>query len=67
MSKMVYAGGMQNHHVRIFHYEISFKDTRSHIFLLNFKFLMKNYILDILMIYSKVLISAQFKICDGHW
>ena len=30
------------------------------MFLLNFIFLTKNYILDILMIYSKVLLSAKF-------
>ena len=44
----------------------TFKDIRPHIFLLNFKFLTENYILDILMIYSKVLLSAKIIICDGH-
>ena len=46
---------------------IHLKDIHPHIFLLNFKFLTKNYILDILMICSKVLLSAKFIICDCHW
>ena len=38
------------------------------MFLLNFKFLTKNHILDILMFYkSKLLLSAKFIICDGGW
>ena len=53
------------HHVIMIH--IKLKDIHPHIFLLNFKFLTKNYILDILMIYSKVLLSAKFIVCDSHW
>ena len=43
------------------------KDIRPQIFLFNFKLLTKNYTLDILMIYNKELLSANFIICDGHW
>ena len=50
----------------IFTRDIS-KDIRPNIVLLNVKFLTKNYILNILMIYSQVLLSAKFIICDGHW
>ena len=37
-----------------------------YICLFNLKILTKNYILDILMVYSKVLLSAKFIICDDH-
>ena len=47
--------------------KVKIKDIRPHIFLLNFKFLTKNYIIDIIMIFSEVLLSANYLFCDGHW
>ena len=48
-------------------HNICFKDIRPFMSLLSFKFLAKNLILDIIMFYLKVLLSAQFIICDSHW
>ena len=43
------------------------KDICPNIFLLNFRFLTKNYILNILLIYGNVLLSAKFIIYEVHW
>ena len=45
----------------------AFKDICPSRSLLNFKFLMKIYILDRIMFYSKVLLSTKFIICDSQW
>ena len=43
-----------------------FKEISPHMILLDFKFLLKIYILNIIMTCSKALLSAKFIICDGH-
>ena len=43
------------------------EDIRPCMSLLNFIYLTKNYILDIIMFYSKAHLSAKFIISDSHW